>query len=77
MCIIVVYFLNSRGMHDTPKLIAVVLPLLLLGGSIPLQSRNLVAAFTMAPGGFMIGNRVTNQYVTDSDHAKIVNGAYG
>jgi PiT family inorganic phosphate transporter len=49
----------SRGMHDTPKLIAIVLPLLLLGGSIPSQWSYMLAALAMAAGGFMIGNRVT------------------
>lgn len=49
----------SRGLHDTPKLIATVLPLLLLGESIPSQWNYVIAAMAMGAGGFMIGNRVT------------------
>lgn len=49
----------SRGLHDTPKLVAIVLPLLLLGESIPAHWNFVIAAMAMGAGGFMIGNRVT------------------
>ncbi len=49
----------ARGLHDTPKFIAIILPIMLLSRMIPTQMSYVIVALAMSAGGLIIGNRVT------------------
>jgi PiT family inorganic phosphate transporter len=65
----------SRGLNDTPKLIAVILPFL-LAGNLPKESMLwmfIVSATAMAAGGLLVGSRITKVLgfkVTELDHTQ-------
>lgn len=65
----------SRGLNDTPKLIAVILPFLLAGGMAKdsIGWMFLVSAIAMAAGGLLVGSRITEVLgfkVTELDHTQ-------
>lgn len=65
----------SRGLNDTPKLIAVILPFLLAGGMTKesMSWMFLVSAIAMAAGGLLVGSRITEVLgfkVTELDHTQ-------
>ncbi len=65
----------SRGLNDTPKLIAVILPFLLVGDMAKdsMHWMFMVSAIAMAAGGLLVGSRITEVLgfkVTELDHAK-------
>ena len=65
----------SRGLNDTPKLIAVILPFLLAGnmGKEAVGGMFMVSAVSMAAGGFLVGGRITEVLgfrVTEMNHTQ-------
>jgi PiT family inorganic phosphate transporter len=61
----------SRGLNDTPKLVAVVLPFMLMSGASMQSWAFLISAFAMAAGGLIAGQKVTKVLgfkVTQMDH---------
>lgn len=65
----------SRGLNDTPKLIAVILPFL-IAGNVAQESLHwmfMISAFAMAAGGLLVGSRITEILgfrVTALDHSQ-------
>lgn len=49
----------SRGLNDAPKLIAIVMPFMLLADNAPPEWSYVLAAFAMGAGGMLVGRRVT------------------
>jgi PiT family inorganic phosphate transporter len=64
----------SRGLNDTPKLIAVILPFILVGGvAIQMQMMFWISAISMGLGGILIGSRITKVLgfkITQLDHTQ-------
>ena len=63
----------ARGLNDTPKLIAIVLPFLLLDTYMPPYWMYVWAALAMGAGSYMAGRRITEVLgfkVTEMNHAQ-------